>query len=542
MNITQTRFYTVSYWAQTTYIYSHTEHTKLHLLHLSCMNKKPEREKAVMANVHNILLLCVFVIVSSSVSIAEEEKEYVLTLDHSNFTEIVSKHKFIAVEFYAPWCGHCKHLAPEYEKAASVLASHDPAIVLAKVDADNADNKPLAEKYEVQGFPTIKILRNGGEKIQDYNGPREADGIVTYLKKQVGPASPEIKTKEDVESLIDDKKIFIVGIFPKFSGKEYDNYMILADKLRSTHDFGHTSNAKLIPRGDSSVNKPTLRLLKPFDELVVDSKDFEVDAMEKFIEEASTPLVTLFDQSETNQPFLSKYFQSSESKAMLFFNYDHEKKDYFKSTYHEIAALYKGKGLIFLMGDVKDSANVLEYFGLTVDQTPALLVQDTKGVKYVSQNVQADHIAPWLKDFTDGKLKPYIKSEPIPETNDEPVKVVVSKSFKDMVLDSKKNVLLEIYAPWCGHCKKLAPIFEEVAVSFEQDPGVVIAKLDGTKNDIPSEEFDVKGFPTLFFKSSSGKIVQYEGDRTKEDMIEFIQKNREVTSELTSEESVKDEL
>lgn len=100
----------------------------------------------------------------------------------------------------------------QYEKAASVLSTHDPAIVLAKVDANAEENKPLAEKYQVQGFPTIKILRNGGEKIQDYNGPREADGIVAYLKKQVGPASPEIKTKEDAESLIDDKKIFIVSI------------------------------------------------------------------------------------------------------------------------------------------------------------------------------------------------------------------------------------------------------------------------------------------------------------------------------------------
>lgn len=93
-----------------------------------------------------------------------------------------------------------------------MLSSNEPPIFLAKVDADAEQNKELAAKYEVQGFPTIKILRNGGEKIQDYNGPREADGIVTYVKKQSGPASPEIKTKEDVERLIDDKNIFIVSI------------------------------------------------------------------------------------------------------------------------------------------------------------------------------------------------------------------------------------------------------------------------------------------------------------------------------------------
>lgn len=68
-----------------------------------------------------------------------------------------------------------------------------------------------------------------------------------------------------------DAWILQVGIFSKFSGKEFDNFMILAEKLRSDYDFGHTTNAKLIPRGESSsVTKPTLRLLKPFDELFVD--------------------------------------------------------------------------------------------------------------------------------------------------------------------------------------------------------------------------------------------------------------------------------
>ncbi|XP_071709272.1 protein disulfide-isomerase-like [Rutidosis leptorrhynchoides] len=488
--------------------------------------------------ISKILLLCFIVVLSSTFSICfgseeDQKKEHVLTLDHSNFSEIVSKHNFIVVEFYAPWCGHCKNLAPEYEKAASVLSSHDPAIVLAKVDANAEENKELAKKYEVQGFPTIKIIRNGGEKIQDYKGPREADGIVTYLKKQVGPASNEIKTSEDVATLIDDKKIFIVGIFPKLSGKEFDNFLLLADKLRSDYDFGHTTNAKLIPRGESSVSKPTLRLLKPFDELFVDFKKFEVEDMEKFIDEASTPLVTLFEQTAENQPFLSQFFGSDESKVMLFLDYSHEEIDNFKSMYHEVAGSYKGKGLIFLLGNVPDSQGALQYFGLKEDQAPVIVIQDTKGLKYVNQNVKSDQIAPWLKDYMNGMLKPFIKSEPIPETNDEPVKVVVAKSLRNMVLDSKKNVLLEVYAPWCGHCKKLAPILEEVAISFEQDPGVVIAKLDGTQNDIPSDTFDVKGYPTMYFRSASGKYVKYEGNRSKEDIIEFIQNNRDVTSEST---------
>lgn len=100
----------------------------------------------------------------------------------------------------------------QYEKAASILSSHDPQIVLAKLDASDDASRELAIKYELQGFPTIKILRDGGKNVQEYKGPRDADGIVAYLKKQTGPASAEIKSKEDVASLIDEKKINVVSV------------------------------------------------------------------------------------------------------------------------------------------------------------------------------------------------------------------------------------------------------------------------------------------------------------------------------------------
>ncbi|XP_060974864.1 protein disulfide-isomerase-like isoform X1 [Cannabis sativa] len=102
-------------------------------------------------------------------------------------------------------------------------------------------------------------------------------GIVEYLKKQSGPASAEIKTVEDASGIIEDKKIVIVGVFPKFSGEEFENFMAVVDKLRADYDFAHTTDAKLVPRGESSVTGALVRLLKPFDELFVDSKVLLVD-------------------------------------------------------------------------------------------------------------------------------------------------------------------------------------------------------------------------------------------------------------------------
>jgi protein disulfide-isomerase A1 len=106
----------------------------------------------------------------------------------------------------------CLHL--QYEKAASILSTHEPPVVLAKVDANEEHNKDLASENDVKGFPTIKIFRNGGKNIQEYKGPREAEGIVEYLKKQSGPASTEIKSADDATAFVGDNKVVIVSIQP----------------------------------------------------------------------------------------------------------------------------------------------------------------------------------------------------------------------------------------------------------------------------------------------------------------------------------------
>ena len=71
----------------------------------------------------------------------------------------MQENPFIVVEFYAPWCGHCKKLTPEWESAAKSLKDLklETPIVLANLDATEEDNKALATKYGVKGFPTIKV-------------------------------------------------------------------------------------------------------------------------------------------------------------------------------------------------------------------------------------------------------------------------------------------------------------------------------------------------------------------------------------------------
>ena len=121
----------------------------------------------------------------------------VLVLTDATFDAAIEEHALVLVEFYAPWCGHCKKLQPEWDSAAKTLKESAPEVRLAKVDA--TENRDTGSKFDVQGFPTIKLFNNGA--AAEYKGGREAADIVAYMVKKSGPAAATVATAEDKDKL-----------------------------------------------------------------------------------------------------------------------------------------------------------------------------------------------------------------------------------------------------------------------------------------------------------------------------------------------------
>jgi len=100
-------------------------------------------------------------------------------------------------------------------------------------------------------------------------------------------------------------------------------------------------------------------------------------------------------------------------------------------------------------------ARLAEYIGITAEESGSVRILKFAGGnldKFRVDEITAEGLKAALDQFESGTLKAYYKSAPVPETNTEAVKVVVGNSFDEMVLKSDKYVLLEAYAPWCGHC------------------------------------------------------------------------------------------
>ncbi|KAI8342571.1 hypothetical protein BC941DRAFT_413150 [Chlamydoabsidia padenii] len=131
-------------------------------------------------------LLCANLALSAAMY---SSRDAVVELTPKNFKqEVLKNDKLVAVEFYAPWCGHCQKLSPEWKKAANNLKG---LVTVAAINCDEDSNKPLCGQYDIKGFPTIKVFRSSvnkkGTRVKkptDYQGPREAKPLVDYLLSQ----------------------------------------------------------------------------------------------------------------------------------------------------------------------------------------------------------------------------------------------------------------------------------------------------------------------------------------------------------------------
>lgn len=448
-----------------------------------------------------------------------EEEENVLVLTSSNFDEAVTTNKYILVEFYAPWCGHCKSLAPEYAKAAGALNKDGSEVRLGKVDA--TIHSDLGERFKVRGYPTIKFFIEGN--AVEYSGGRTADEIVQWLKKKSGPAAVTLSNTDELKKFQEDNEVAVLGLFKNLESASAVVFGNVAKTVDSV-SFGVTSESSLFTELNVNADEAIV-LLKKFDEGRNNFEGtFEDEEIKKFIQSNQLALV-----SEFNQETAQKIFGGDIKVHNLLFA--SKKSDNFEATLNEFKEAgrgFRGQVIFVLIDtDVEENERVMEFFGLKKEDAPTIrlisLGQEMTKYKPESSEIKTDVVRQFVQDFFDRKLKPHLLTQDVPEDWDaKPVKVLVGKNFEEVARDKSKTVLVEFYAPWCGHCKQLVPIYDQLGENFSDRPEFVVAKMDSTVNEL--EDIKIQSFPTIkLFPKDSDEVIDYNGERTLEALTKFLE-------------------
>ncbi|XWW93125.1 hypothetical protein V2A60_001054 [Cordyceps javanica] len=481
---------------------------------------------------HKRICLGLFAAFAGFVTAADDSD--VTQLTGKTFDDFVKANDLVLAEFFAPWCGHCKALAPEYEEAATTLKEKN--IKLAKIDC--TEEADLCQTHGVEGYPTLKVFR-GLDNVSPYGGQRKAAAITSYMVKQSLPAVSPLD-KDTIEEFKTADKVVVVAYVAEDDKTSTDVFQTVAEKFRNDYLFGSVADGALAEA--EGVKAPAVVLYKSFDEgkAIFKGKKFEAEAIEEFAKTAATPLI-----GEIGPETYAGYMSAGLPLAYIFSETEEERTELAK-TLKAVAEKHKGK-VNFGLIDAKAFGAHAGNLNLKTDKFPAFAIQDIEGNKKFpfdqEKEITEKNIAKFVEDYVAGKIEPSIKSEPIPEAQDGPVTVVVAKNYDDIVLDDKKDVLVEFYAPWCGHCKALAPKYDQLGAAFQESDfkdKVTIAKVDATLNDVPD---DISGFPTIKLYPAGDKKnpVTYNGARTAEDLAEFIKENGKHKASVTIKEDATEE-
>jgi len=433
----------------------------------------------------------------------------------------------VLVYFYAHWCGHCKAFGPELVKAAQQLVEKDSLIKIAKVNGP--EEEALLKKMDVTGYPTLFFYRDG-EPIK-YGGGRMANEMVEWVEKKIGPPAIILKTTEDVKDFTSEHEVCVVGFFSDPESEQANAYK-KAVKDYEEYPCGITSDMDAAAKLDAKDGQVVL--FKNFDDRkAVYEGAIAKENLLEFIQRYAVPMVVEFNHDSAQKIFRGLV----KSHLLIFISY---KSDEYQAMYKnakKLAMEFRNKVMMVTVDtDEDDHRRIIEFLGLKGEKFPTMRIiqmkEDIDKYKVVDGQHDAhdvtneDNIRKFVQDYLDGKVPLHYLTEDLPEDWDKnPVKILTGKNFDEVVFDESKNVLVEFYAPWCGHCKQLSPVWDKLAETLisEKKDDYVVAKIDATVNELPHSR--VRSFPTMRLYRKDGSATdysEYNGERTLEGIKKFL--------------------
>ncbi|KAI3384264.1 hypothetical protein SNEBB_010751 [Seison nebaliae] len=445
----------------------------------------------------------------------------VVQLTADNFHREIQSAQVSMVKFYAPWCGHCKALAPKYDEAATILKTDkvDSPIKLFKVDCTVVES--ICTEFKVSGYPTLVTFNNGEQ--ESYNGGREVNAIVSHMRAMLKSGIKEVSTKSEFENLLDSFDAIIA--VNSLSENDYKLVNKIASKGTDGLTFVHLKNDEVAKEfGFNGKMKVWIQknMITPLEDKSFIVDEITEDFLSQIVLSKFQGSVAIFDITNAD-----KY---SGRLCVVHYDIDYTKNtkstNYVRNRVMKVSHLFPD--VTFKIRKLENLEHLNQEYGLSL-KTGDILAEfiDQNGLQYFMRTPYSPiGLKEFVQEVIGGKLKPYIKSKEIIPPASSGAQEVVGLNFDEYVTNSKRDVLIKFYAPWCGHCKSMAPAYDELADKL-RDEDVDIVKYDATANRLP-KGYDVKGFPTLIFVHGENREqVAYSGERTADAMFKYVAKMTE---------------
>jgi len=470
-----------------------------------------------------LFLLSVSLFLAPSLAYDVEEETGSLMLTELDFGSAIKEYDNVLVNFMALWCRYSKKLKPEWKKLADNLkADKSYAVTLAKVEA--YDEKKLAEQYGVEGFPTIKMFIKGTP--YDYNGERTQEALQEFVDRMTKRSLKTVDSVADVENYL--KQYEWVGIL---AGSDSSAQSVVQDVAFKTGDVLFLTTTSDPVKSKYNIADGQFVLVNNISQdPAVDKDALTADSLTKFIETNKFPAVARFTKGTAERVFLSE----DPSLLLITKGDSGTEVDAFKAANKQLA------GKIFM-----STVNYNDEIGKLLTENLGVAETDLPSVRIVRPDrerirkyglegaITSDSIVGFYNDYTNKKAKRFYLSQAPPADDPNLVKTVVTSTFQNIVLDGNKDVLLHIWAPWCGHCRAMMPVYDNVARKTREVENFVVAKIDASVNDLEGFGLDIVEYPTilLFKRNDKSNPIEFKDERNEYKFNDFIRANAAVNLE-----------
>ncbi len=450
--------------------------------------------------------------------------ENIMIMNNKNVNTEIKKNKLVFVFFYDGLNKECQEFLPLLNTLSEKLSKEGIKFAMANM----LSNPELTVEFDIMSFPTLKLWN--GEEFAPYESGINEHDITRFLLKNSYEIVKKLNSLEEIENF---KKVSnIVVIF--YGNNNNDSYRFYEEFARD-YEFALFGQSEILAdnaeKGD--VIAYSTRGMKKFE------GELEEDKLFNLVSVNSLPLVSNFNDQISDVIF-------GKNRPGIFIIRSEAEKEKFNFV-TKLAEKYDGK-LIFVSSDIKSKLEkrLADLFEIETKKLPHVRIvafnNDGDHRFYVNESeCNEEGITKFIEDFNGDKLKPYFRSQAIPEKQEKNVYQLVGLEFDKIVKESDKNVMVQFYADWDEASVKFQPIYDKLAGIYKDNQNIQFTRIDANNNDI--ENMPVHNLPLLFmFKKGDKANPKSIKPKNLKELIGKIDEVLGVETDVSKIEDVEDDF